>query len=136
MDTKSLEQTKKAWNDAIGRVPQAYQDGVKNAKDVIAKGVAAEALYAQKLQETIASGKRARELAKVTDESWKKAAGELGGQRIGPGMNAHKEDFGTGISAVLDVLQGIQLPARTADPAQNVANRVLPIALKLHELKK
>ncbi len=37
VDTKSLEQTNANWIAAQGRVPEAYKQGVNNAKDVINK---------------------------------------------------------------------------------------------------
>jgi len=33
-------------------------------------------------------------------------------------------------------IEGMTLPPKTADPAQNVTNRVIPIAVGLSELKK
>jgi len=33
------------------------------------------------------------------------------------------------------ILEGMTLPAKTTDPAQNVANRVTPIAVRFHEKK-
>ena len=36
VDTKSLEQTQKNWEESHGRVPAAYSAGVTGAKDVIA----------------------------------------------------------------------------------------------------
>lgn len=135
VDTKSLEATRKNWEGAIGRVPQAYSDGVDNAKDVIAKGVAAEDLYAQKVQEAIASKRRAVNLAKVSDDQWRTAAKEKGAARIATGMTASKEKFASGMARVLSTIQGVTLPPRTADPIANVDNRVKPIVAALAKLK-
>ena len=136
VDTKSLDQTQRKWEAAIGRVPQAYVEGVNAAKDVIAKGVAAEELYAQRVQEAIASKRRARKLAEVSDEQWRTAAKEKGGARIGPGMSAAKQKFNVGISKVLSTLQSVSLPPRTADPMANIDNRVKPIVAALRKLKE
>ena len=136
VDTKSNEQTQKNWEGAIGRVPQAYTDGVSAAKDVISKGVAAEELYAQKVQEAVASKRRARKLSEVTDEQWRAAAKSKGAQRIGPGMTASKEKFNKGIGRVLETIRGVSIAPRTADPIANVDNRVKPIVSALHKLKE
>lgn len=136
VDTKSLEQTRKAWEDSHGRVPAAYSAGVASAKDVIAKGVAAEALYAQKVQEAISTGRRAKNLAKISDDDWRKAATEKGAARIATGMAASKEKFATGMSKVLSTIQGVTIAPRTADPMQNVDNRVKPIVAALAKLKE
>jgi len=136
VETKSNEQTTKNWGDAIGRVPAAYSDGVGAARDVIAKAIAGEDLYAQKLQATIASKKRARKLAEVSDEQWRAAAKSKGAARIGPGMTAAKPAFSTGIATVLDTIRGVTIAPRSADPMANVDNRVKPIVAALHKLKE
>ena len=136
VDTKSLDQTQKNWEGAIGRVPSAYSDGVKGAKDVIAKAIAAEDLYAAKVQEAIAKKLRAKKLAEVSDEEWRSAALDKGASRIGPGMTASKQKFNTGISKVLSTIQGVSIAPRTADPMANVDNRVKPIVAALAKLKE
>lgn len=136
VDTVSTEAARKRWEGAIGRVPAAYADGVNQAKDVIAKGVAAESLYQQKLQESMADNRRARKLAEVSDEQWRTAAREKGAARIGSGMNAAKDKFGAGIGRVLDTIRGTSIGPRTADPLANVDNRVKPIVKALADMKR
>lgn len=135
VETKSLEATKRKWEGAIGRVPAAYSEGVGAAKDVIAKAIAAEDLYAARMQEAISAKRRAVKLAEVTDEDWRRAAKEKGAARIGPGMSAAKDKFAKGMGRVLDTLAGVSLPPRTADPIANVDNRVKPIVAALRKLK-
>ena len=134
VDTKSLDLSMKKWKEAQGRVPQAYKDGVSAAKDVIAKGVAAEAHYAEALQATIASGKRAKKLQEVSDDQWRQAAITKGATRIGPGMAAAEAKMNTGLGKVLSVIQGVTLAPKTADPMANIDNRVKPIAAALHKM--
>ena len=136
VETKSLSVVQKKWEDAIGRVPASYTEGVSGAKDVIAKGVSGEELYATKVQEAIASKRRATELAKVSDTDWKNAATTKGAQRIGPGMSAAKGKFNKGINEVLTVIQGVTIAPRTADGLTNVDNRVKPIVKALMDMKK
>lgn len=131
-----MEQTTKNWEGAIGRVPAAYAEGVSAAKDWQAKAIAAEDLWQQKIQEAAAAKRRARKIAEVSDEQWRAAAREKGAARIGQGMAASKDKFRSGIAKVLDVLHGVSLPPRTADPMANVDNRVKPIVEALHGLKK
>ena len=135
VDTKSLDQTQKNWEDSHGRVPAAYSEGVKNAKDVIAKGIAAEDLYAQRVQEAIASKRRAKKLAEVSDEQWRQAALDKGATRIAAGMAASKQKFNTGMAKVLSTIQGVTIAPRTSDPMANVDNRVKPIVAALAKLK-
>ena len=134
VDTKSLDLSMQKWKDAQGRVPQAYKDGILAAKDTIAKGVAAEQAYAEGVQASIASGKRARKLQEVSEADWQKAAIEKGAARIGPGMAAAEAKMNTGLGKVLAVIQGVTLAPRTTDPMQNIDNRVKPIAAALHKM--
>ena len=136
VDTKPLAQVQKKWEGSIGRVPSAFTEGVDLAKDVIAKGVAGEELYAVKVQEAIAAKRRAEKLAEVTDAEWKSAAKDKGAKRIGGGMTAAKMKFNKGISEVLTVIQGVEIAPRTADPIANVDNRVKPIVAALAAMKK
>ena len=136
VDTKSPEQAKKNWEDAIGRAATAYATGVRASTGWQAAAIAGEELYAQKVQEAIASKRRAAKLAEVSDEQWKKAALDKGANRIASGMTASKEKFGAGIARVIDAIRGVQLPPRVADPIANVDNRVKPIVLALAKLKQ
>lgn len=136
VETKSMEQTQKNWEASHGRIPGAYADGVKGAKDVIAKAIAGEELYAQKVQEAIASKRRAKKLAEVSDEQWRSAAIEKGAARIGPGMNAAKAKYNKGMGRVLSTIQGVSIAPRTADPMANIDNRVKPIVAALAKLKE
>lgn len=133
--TKGLDQTRKNWEASHGRVPQAYSEGISAAKDVIAKGVAAEALWAQKVQEAIASGRRAKQLQKVTDEDWRRAALDKGAARIATGMAASKEKYASGMAEVLSVIEGVTIAPRSADPMANVDGRVKPIVAALAKMK-
>ncbi len=135
VDTKSLDQTQKNWEASHGRVPQAYSDGVRQAKDVIAKGVAAEALYAQKVQEAISAGRRAKKLSEVSDEQWRQAALDKGAARIATGMAASKQKFNSGMAKVLSTIQGVTIAPRSADPMANVDGRVKPIVAALAKMK-
>lgn len=126
----------KRYNDAISGVPSSYKDAVSKTTGVIAAGVAAEGLYAQKVQESIASGRRAKALAKVTDSEWQAKASSLGASRIGPGMTANSEKRTRNYEPYRAELGSIELAPRTADPMTNVTNRVGAIAVRLAEKKK
>lgn len=136
VDTKPLATVTSNYESSIARVPTNYKTGVQGAQNVIAKGVAAEELYAAKTQEAIASKRRATNLAKVTDAEWKAAASDKGARRIGEGMTKSLPKFNKGISEVLGVIQGVEIAPRTADPMANVDGRVKPIVSALAAMKK
>ena len=135
VETKSLEQTQKNWEGSHGRVPQAYSDGVRASTGWQQKAIEGEELYAAKLQESIASKRRARRIAEISDEQWKKAALDKGAQRIATGMAASKDKYATGMGKVLDVIRGVNLAPRTSDPMANVDGRVKPLVAALAAMK-
>lgn len=136
VDTKPLATVTDNYKNSIGRVSAAYKTGVGNASNVIAKGVAAEGLYQEKLQESFASNRRATNLAKVTDSEWKAAAQDKGARRIGEGMTKSLPKFNKGIAEVLSVIQGTDIAPRTSDPMANVDGRVKPLVRNLAAMKK
>jgi len=133
VETKSAAEAVKNFEAGIGRAGANYKAGIERTSNFIERAIAGEDLYAQKMQDAISRKSRAAGLRKSSDAEWKKAAGGKGAQRIGPGMLASKDKFARGIAEVISTLQGITLPPRTADPLQNVTNRVGLIATTLHE---
>jgi len=132
LETKSASEAVSNWTDAIGRIPAKYKKGVESASNVIERSKAAEENWKNAVQEAAAREARRKGLEKISDADWKRAATEKGAARIGPGMQAAKDKFARGISEVIGVLQGINLPPRTLDPEQNV-ERVRVIARQLHD---
>ncbi len=126
----------KRYNEAIAGVPASYKEAVSRTTGVIAAAIAAESLYAQKVQEAVASGRRAKALAKVSDSEWQQKASVLGSARIGPGMSANAEKRTRNFEPYRSELAAIELAPRTADPMTNVTNRVGAIAVRLAEKKK
>ena len=136
VDTKSLEATRANWEGSHGRVAAAYSQGIKGAKDVIAKAIAGEDNYVAGVSAAAAEGRRAKGLQKVSDEQWRAAALEKGATRIAAGMAGSKQKYASGMGGVLSTIQGVSLPPRTQDAATNVANRVTPIAVALQNAKR
>lgn len=120
VETKSPAEATAKWKEAISRVPAAYKKGVESTTNFVEKAVAAEDVWAQRVQEAAAKQARAAGLRKISDADWKNAAANKGAARIGTGMAAAESKFNRGITEVISVLQGTSLPPRTADPIQNV----------------
>ena len=133
--TKGLAATQANWETGIGRAPAAYAKGVQGTNDWQEKAIAGEELFAQKIQEAVANKSRANGISKTSNAEWQKQALDKGAARIGPGMNAAKAKFGTGISKVLSAIEGVQIAPRSADPMANVDGRVKPIVAALHAIK-
>ncbi len=136
VDTKTTEQVLARWKGAQGRVPEAYKEGVNNAKDVINKAIAGEENYAAGVGQAVAERSRAKGLAKISDADWKKAAIEKGAVRIAAGMQAAEGKFAAGMAKNLATIQSVTIPPRVQDGMANIDNRLKPIAAALMAQKK
>jgi hypothetical protein len=138
MKIKSSAEISKKWDDAIGRVPAAYKEGVAGTTDWQEKAASddAENLWKTKIDEAAARKARQKAIGNVSNEDWRSAAVNKGSARIGAGMTAAKAKRASKFEPYRSAIEGLSLPPKTADPAQNVTNRVIPIATTLSELKK
>jgi len=136
VNTKSLDQTLNNYKSGIGKAPANYKAGVMRATNTIENAIAAEPLYAAKVQEAVTSGSRVKGLQKTSTAEWKQRASELGSARIGPGMNAALPKYQKGMGEVLSTIQGVSIGERTADPMANVDARVKPIVKALYDMKR
>jgi len=134
--TKGIEATMKNWTGAIGNVPGKYKTGIQGATDTIEKAIAAEGLYAAKMQEAIANGARVKGLQKTSTAEWKQRAMDLGSARIAAGMTAAEPKMRKGIANVLSTIESTTIGERTADPMANVDARVKPLVKALYDMKR
>jgi hypothetical protein len=137
VSVKSLETIKKNFEAGATVAPSRYVDGVKAAswKDA-ASSPEAEALYAAKVSEAVATGRRAAAIEKVSDSTWRDSAVKKGGARIGEGMRAAVDKQASNFAPFRSALEAVSLPARSADAMSNVDNRVKPIVAALVAKKK
>ena len=136
VDTKPLNVVVDKYKAAIGRVPAAYTEGIKNTKNWNQKAQDGQALYAQKMSDPEVLARRGTEIAKVSDSEWAEKATRKGAQRIAGGMTESLPKFSTGMGRVLSTIQGVTIAPRTTDPMANVDNRVKPIVKALADMKK
>jgi len=135
---KSSAEIAKKWEDAIGRVPAAYKSGVGRTTDWAEKASSNEAedLWKQKIDEAAAAKRRQRAVSAVSNEEWKGAAMDKGAARIGAGMSAAKGKRTSNFEPYRSAIEGVSLPAKSADPMANIDARVKPIVSALVETKK
>jgi len=135
---KSAGQIDANYKAAIGRVPGAYKTGVQATTDwqEKASSSAAEDLYAEKIQQAVAAKSRQRGVAGVSNAEWQNRAANVGSTRIGAGMTANAEKRTRKFEPYRAAIEGVSLPARSADPMANVDARVKPIVSALVETKK
>ncbi len=134
--TKGAERASQNWNGAIGTVQAKYSEGIQGADNVIEKAIAAESLFAERMQAAIANQTRAKGLAKTSTAEWKDKALKKGAARIAAGMTESKDKFKAGIGRVIAVIEGVTIAPKTADVTANVMGRVAPIAVALRNAKQ
>jgi len=132
---KDLEEVKKRYEQAANYAPERYSRAIptiewqKNA-------IAAEDLWAAKIQEAASRKLRAKGIARISDEEFRRALAEKGapvlGTRMRMAVNRHAENW----APYRDALQSVSLPPKTADPIANIDNRVKPIVEALVRKKR
>ena len=135
---KSASQIDANYKAAIGRVPGAYKAGVQATTDWQEKAGsdAAESLWNQKVAEAAAVKRRQKAVGAVSNAEWQSKAANVGSTRIGAGMSANADKRTRKFEPFRSAIEGVSLPARTADPLANVDARVKPIVSALVETKK
>ena len=138
MKIKSQAQIAARYKDGIGRAPANYKEGIAATTDWAEKASsdAAEALYKEKLAESMAANRRQNAIKEVSNEEWKKNALDLGGGRIGAGMAANADKRTRNYEPFRVALEGVTLPERTADPMANLTNRAGAVVKTLVDKKK
>lgn len=138
MKVRSAEASKKAYIEGAAKAPERYKEGIRNTTGWKEKAASpeAEALYAAKLQESIAAKRRQRALENVSEEEWKANAMSKGAAVIGQRMTASAEKQSRNYAPFAEALRNVELPAKTADPLTNVTNRVGAVVQALVDKKK
>lgn len=135
---KSAQEIDANYKAAISRVPNAYKQGVQRTSDWQEKASSneAEALWRTKVEEAAAAGRRQKAVSLVSNAEWQSRAANIGSARIGQGMSANADKRTRNFEPYRTALEGVSLPAKTADPVANVTNRVVPIVQALVDTKK
>jgi len=135
---KSSGQIDANYKAAIGRVPGAYKTGVMATSDWQEKASSneAEELWKQKIAEAAAANRRQKAVSAVSNSEWQGKAANVGAARIGAGMSANADKRTRNFEPYRSAIEGVSLPARSADPMANVDARVKPIVSALVETKK
>jgi hypothetical protein len=134
MKVKSQTEIKANFEQSTSIVTPRYTAGVTtgNWKD---PAIAGQGLYTQMMQNPNVLARREKGINKVSNEDWKSAAIKKGAGVIAARMKDASGKQATNFEPYRTALEGITLPAKTADPATNVLNRVTPIAVKFREIK-
>jgi len=118
--TKPLNVVVQKWTTNAGAAGQSYTQGVQNTqKDWAGLTEASGPNYVAGVQQAIANNRFQNGVAKVGTAAWKAASVTVGGPRYPGGIQAGAPKYQAIMGAVLQVIQGVTLPARgpTGSPA-------------------
>ena len=132
---KSQAQIQKNYADAAGTAGSRYSDAI-DAVAWQAPATAGQALYVQQMTNAEVLKRRATGIAKVPDAEFKAAMREKGAPVIAGRMAAAAPKMAAKFAPFKAAIEGTSIPARVADPIQNVTNRLIPIVKALVAAKK
>jgi len=132
----SADDIAKAWEEAIGRVPAKYLERVEKTTGFKDRAIAGEATYAAVMQRVISEGRRAKGLALISDEDWKRGIREKGAKRIADGMQLSKAKRKAKYEPFRQALDGLTIPDKGPDPIENARNIVPTVVEALVKKKK
>jgi len=139
MAVKSLEEAKRHFEEASAVVATRYEEGVRAAswRDK-AMSDDAEKNYAGAMSEVIAKKKRAKGIAKVSDDEWRTKAITKGAAVIGDRMRGAVSDYERGFRPYHEVIKSTveTLPAKGLDPMANIDRRLKPLVAALRKKKE
>lgn len=132
---KPESEIKKNYEDSTALVPGRFEAGVKGASwhD---EALAGQSLYEEQMRRDEILRRRASGIEKVSDESWRKNTIDKGKAVIGARMKGASSKQVEGFRPYREALLAVDLPAKTADPMQNLINRAGAVVTALVEKKK
>jgi len=132
-----------AKEDYVDRAGQSGNKLVKNyvaATDKLAKASSneAQAQYVAAMQDQKVLARRQKRLKQLTEEDLNSAMEATGATAYNNAVIAKADKWEKRVTPYFNLLNTIvpQLKPRTRDIAQNIANRVNPVAIGLHKLKE
>ncbi len=127
---RTIEQARTNFEASIPLIGDRYRQGIETAKWAeAAASDSAEANFATKMQQVIASKSRAAGVRRVGDAKWKQGAIDKGvpiiGSRIQQSLGLWAQNFGQVYTAITRAVA--TLPPRTVDPISNIDRRLKPV---------
>jgi hypothetical protein len=124
------------WTQRAGAAGAAYTAGVNGTqKDWATDTAAAAGSWAAGVQTAASNGSFAKGVNAAGTAKWKTKAANVGAARYPQGVAAATQYYQTGIGAVLQVLQGVTLPARGPKGDPGNINRVTAVTTALRKMK-
>lgn len=124
MKMPSKAQIQANYTNAIPVVAERYKAGVMNTQNQKQASLDGQRLYEERMMNQTVLARRRAGIEATPDGKWQANAIAKGVTRIGEGMRAGAADQANGYEKTRVALEGLTLPARTADPMQNIDNRL------------
>jgi len=136
LQVKDAATVAQKWATRAGAAAGDYAAGVNGTtKDWASDTAASAGAWAAGVNAATANGSFAKGVNAAGTAKWKAKAANVGAQRYPQGVGAAKPYYQTGITAVLQVLSGITLPARGPKGDPGNLNRVAIVAQALRKMK-
>ena len=119
---KPESEIKKNYEDSTALVPARFEAGVKTAEwqDPSIRG---QDLYETRMRDDTVLKRRAKGIEKISDESWRTNTIKKGKPIIGARMKDASDKQVANYRPYREALLSVDLPAKVADPMQNLINR-------------
>lgn len=126
----------KKWSTRAAAAGPDYANGVNGTtKDWAQDTAAAAGAWAAGVQQASANGSFAKGVNAAGTAKWKNKAANVGAARYPQGVAAAMQYYQTGITNVLNVLQGVNLPPRGPKGDPGNINRVTAVTQALRKMK-
>ena len=119
---KSEAVAKRNYEQSTALVPQRFEDGVREA-EWRAPAEAGQGLYVQQMSNPEILARRLSGIQKVSDADWRSNTITKGRGIIAARMTAASQKQIDGWRPYRSAMEGLTLPAKTADPMANLLNR-------------
>lgn len=132
---KSETDIKANYEKSTGDVGRRFEIGVKTA-DWQSNAKEGQALYEEMMAKAEVLARRLKGIDRVSDAEWRSQTITKGKGIIGSRMKMASGKQIDRYRPYRNLIEGIDLPAKTADVETNIANRCVPIAVAQRKLKE
>jgi len=134
--TKSITDIGEKWVRKAQAAGQDYKAGVDNpSKDWGTETAAAAPSYAAGVTAAIGRNAFQTGVQKAGTQKWQRKASQVGTARYGPGVTAAKNDYQTGFTPFLSIIQGLTLSPRGPKGDPQNYTRSQEVGQALHNAK-
>jgi len=123
---KPLAQIEKNYRDAAGTAASRYRDSIPTVVWQ-ADALEGQSIYEAKMMDPSVLARRATEIAKVSDSSFRDALLTKGAPVIASRMAAAAPKMASGYAPIRSALEALTLPPRVVDPMANIDARLKPV---------